>query len=142
MTSINLNKPVNQYMLLRNHVFRHVAPRVYWNKLKSEAQKAGVDTSKFNKNLGPALDTLVRSLMSAKEILARPGGQVAPAQKLAMHKQFRQVEDIVNAYVLIVKAEKHKPGATAAQVSALESLKCKLKDILNTYGPLVSERAR
>jgi hypothetical protein len=142
MPNTDLTKQVTPYMLLRNYVFRHVAPRVDWYSLKSKAQQTGVDTAKFNKKLGPELDKLVKSLMAAKAVLARPGGQVDAAQKKAIQAQYQRVDGIIAAYKAIIKAEKHRPDATAAQRGALESMKGHLMWVSDEYGRLLAVRTQ
>ncbi|HEY2167469.1 MAG TPA: hypothetical protein VGH01_09915 [Jatrophihabitantaceae bacterium] len=142
MPNTHLTKQVTPFMLLKNYVFRHVAPRVDWNLVKSKAQQTGVDTAKFNKNLGPELDKLVRSLMAAKAVLARPGGQVDAGQKKTMEAQYQRVDNIIEAYKAIIKAEKHQPDTTAAQRDALESMKGHLEWVSDEYGRLLAVRTQ
>lgn len=135
MPNTDLSKRVTPAMLLKNHVLAQAAPRVGWNAEKQRAKRAGVDVARFNKRLGPALDQLVRSLEAANTV-AKAGGQLDKARKKAIKDEFDKVAEIADGYLDMIKADLRRQDLTAAQRSALESLKNTVKSIPGRYDRL------
>jgi hypothetical protein len=117
-------KPTRE-QLLKHHVLGHCAQHLTWATAKKKASKH-VDTKVFNRNLGPALDSL-RDICDGAMDVKKYYNQLDDRTLKPVRERKAKVEKIINEYLAICKRELAKPGLTADQKKAWGDLATQLQ---------------
>jgi hypothetical protein len=117
-------KPTHEE-LLRHHVLGHCAQHVTWTSAKKKASKY-VDTKVFNRNLGPALDSL-RDICDGAMDVKKYYSKLDDRTLKPVKERKAKVEKIIMEYQTICKREMAKPSLTADQKKAWGDLTTQLQ---------------
>jgi hypothetical protein len=111
-------------MILKYKVLKQSTARILWNDAKKDASKH-VDIKVFDKNLGPALDSL-RDISEAALKAKKQGKKLDPKTVGAVKKRKETADKIIREYQALVQKKVTDPKLTPAQKEAWGDLKGKL----------------
>jgi hypothetical protein len=112
-------------MLLKAHIAKQCAARILWAEAKKKAEAKKVDVKLFKRDLGPELDKL-RDVCEGALQVKKHYGKLDPKTIKTVKDQSLKVEKIIRDYGTLCTQESKKPGVTADQKKAWESLKSQL----------------
>lgn len=111
-------------MILKYKVLKQSTARILWNDAKTKAGKH-VDVKVFNKDLGPALDSL-RDIAEAAQQARKQGKKLEPKTVDAIKRRKATADKIIKDYQALVQKKLSDPALTSAQKAAWGDLKSKL----------------
>jgi hypothetical protein len=120
-------------MLLKAHIAKQCSARILWAEAKKKAVAKKVDVKVFNRDLGPELDKL-RDVCEGAQQVKKHYAKLDPKTIQTVKTQSEKVDKIIREYVALCKQQSDKPGVTADQKKAWESLKTQLSTTASASG--------
>jgi hypothetical protein len=119
-------------MILKAKVGQQTAARILWNEAKKKAAVKKVDTKLFNKNLGPALDSVRDAADKADQ--EKKKGKLDPKTKQALKQKADDAKKIIKTYSDLCEKESKNASLSEDTQKAWNGLKLQLETTASAIG--------